>query len=530
MAEEPQPRHDHYDVVVIGAGIGGLTAGAMLAKEGMRVLVLDQRPTAGGVCHSFARQGFTFDVGPHLLSGCGPRGVVRRTLAELGVERDVEFLAVNPLAQTVFPQHRLTIPPDFETYVDSLSRSFPKERPHLMMLFREMSEVYEEIDSLPSDFGILDFLKVPVTHPIFMKYPNKTYADMMDEFLRDPKLKSVISGLWVYFGMPPSQISAVFWSVVMMAYFLEGGFYPKGGLGSLTAAMVKGFEAQGGEFVGSALVTRIMVEGDEATGIEFRDVSGKWGASGELVSPGSPTGKKLTVLADRVISNGDARRTLLQLVGESHIPQKYRRKLAGYEVSLSLLKVGLGASIDLAGSPVAYHDTAFFPTYDFDAVYARMQTSLPEAPCDITIPSITDPSLAPQGHHCIYLWNYAPFEGADDWEGESQRSADRLVRWAEDNGLPGLSQASVVREVMTPQTMHGYSLSSEGAPYGWAFPPSQMGFGRLQPRTPIKNLYLTGHWTTPGAGIAGVVMSGRNTASIVAAKGARRLEIWRKSA
>lgn len=237
----------------------------------------------------------------------------------------------------------------------------------------------------------------------------------------------------------------------------------------------------------------------------------------------------MTVAADRIVSNGDARHTLLRLVGEERIPPKYRRRLRRLEPSLSLMKVAVGARIDLTDSPFACHDTVFYDSYDFDAVYRRMRSALPEAPCDITVTTVTDPSLAPAGHHCIYLWNYAPFNAVADWKTEAQRLADRFVRWAEENGFPGLTKATVTREVMTPQTLHDYSLSSEGAPYGWAFTPSQMGFNRLQPRTPIRRLYLAGHWTTPGAGIAGVVMSGRNTAAIIAREG-QGFHVWRKSA
>lgn len=524
-----QPRRDRYDVVVIGAGIGGLTAAALLAKQGMDVLVLDRRPVPGGVCHSFEKDGFTFDVGPHLLSNCGPTGIVHRTLRELGVDNLVQFLRIDPLARVMFPGVEITLLPSYEAFVDELARYFPAWRKQLLMLFREMNEVYEEVDSLPSDFGLWDFLKVPVTHPIFMKYPKRTCAEMMEDFLAEPKLRSIVSALWVYFGLPPSRLSAVFWSVVMMAYFREGGFYPRGGLRSLAAAMLAALNKHGGEFLGNAEVTRILLQGDEAVGVEFGDVSQRWGPRGELLHPQAPVQETFRVSAGAVICNADARRTLLDGVGEAHLPRKYVRRLLTYEPSLSVVKVGIAAKIDLEGSPFVAHDTVLHQDYDSDVVYERMRTGLPHGPCDVSIPTLTDSSLAPEGYHCIYLWNYAPYDSSSDWKSEGARLADAFVAWAEEHGLPGLSSAIVSREVMTPQTLSEYSLSTQGAPYGWAFAPSQMGFKRLQPRTPIRNLYLAGHWTTPGAGIAGVVMSGRNTASIIAQQ-RHGIAIWRKSA
>jgi len=524
-----EPKSDRYDAVVIGAGIGGLTSGALMAQRGMRVLVLDQRPVPGGVCHSFRREGFTFDVGPHLLSNCGPQGTVGKLLRQLGVEHQVEFLSVNPLAKVVFPDFEVEIPPSYEAFTEILGQRFAEEKPRLRMLFREMQEVYEETNSLPSSFGLWDFLKVPVTHPVFMKYPNKTYGEMMDEFLMDAELKSILSALWVYFGLPPSEISAVFWSVVMMAYFLEGGYYPKGGIGKVAQALVKGLENQGGEFLPNTLAEGIRVRDGRVTGVELSDVAHRWLPDGRLgPEAGAPPKEKYFIETPTVVSNGDARRTFLTLVGEEHLSGKYVKKLHEMEPSQPLLKIALGVEMDVKAAGLGYHDTVFFDSYDPDAVYRRMQGQLPEKACDITIPSVTDPGLAPPGHHCLYLWNYVPSDLVRDWPSIEAEVTEQMIDSAEEV-LPGLSAAIRLKSVMSPWTLHQYVLSSEGAPYGWTFTPRQMGFNRLQPRTPIKGLYLAGHWTTPGAGVAGVVLSGRNTAEIVVNE-AESFYLWRKSA
>lgn len=523
-----EPARDKYDVVIIGAGLAGLTCGGLLAREGLKVLVADQRPAPGGVCHSFRRGDFIFDVGPHLLSGCGEGWVVHRILKSLGADGEVEFIPVNPLAKVVFPDYAIEVPPSFDAFIQALAQRFPEEVPKMGMLFREMLQMYMDVDSLPATFGLWDFLKVPVTHPIFFKYPNKTYLQMMDEFLLDDRLKSIIAGLWVYFGLPPSKISSVFWTIVMMTYFLGGGYYPKGGLGQLAGAFAKGLANQGGELALNTMVDKIVVKDGQAVGVEVSDASSKWLADGHLAPQELAEGRKRRfIAADYIISNGDARRTFLELVGTEHLPGNYIKTLQQMEPSLSLIKVALGVDVELRGTEVGYHDTVFFDSYDMDKVFQDMKTKLPEAACDVTIPSISDPTLAPPGKHCVYLWNYAPYDAVKDWERDEDRAADRLVQRAE-RVIPGLSKHIVARAVMTPLTMHRYALTTEGAPYGWAFSPGQMGFGRLQPRSPIKGLYLAGHWTTPGAGVAGVVMSGERTAEIIKAK--EGFAIWRKSA
>ncbi len=128
----------------------------------------------------------------------------------------------------------------------------------------------------------------------------------------------------------------------------------------------------------------------------------------------------------------------------------------------------------------------------------------------------------------IHLWNYAPFMDGDSWESKAKDVADNMIRSAE-KYLPGLSDSIETKLIMTPASIQRYALTKNGAPYGWTFSPGQMGISRVQPRTPIKNLILSGHWTTPGAGVAGVAMSGENSATILLNETDKRY-FWRRSA
>ena len=517
---------DKYEVIVIGAGIGGLSTAGLLAKAGKSVLVLDQRPEPGGVCHSFERDGYTFDVGPHLLSGCGREGVVTNQLRELGVADSVEFLDVNPLANIILPDFSMEVPSDTRQFVENLCKEFPDNRSGIEMLFREMQQTYEEMNDLPSTFSLLQFLKVPVTHPVFMKYPSQTFDTMAEDFVMDERINAAISSFWSYFGIPPSKMSALFWAAVVMGYLNQGGHIVKGGSAKLGQAYVKAIESFGGEFLPEHQVDEITVKNGKATGVKLRSVNGRWDSKGRYVG-NEKSGELSTVKADVIISNADAGTTLNSMLPPSTVSDKFLEKLAGQEETPSLVKISLGVKMDIPEG-MRYHDTIIYDSYDMDKIFERMCEELPDSPVDITIPSLTDPSLAPEGGHLIHLWNYAPFNDGNSWDDIAEEVADKMILSAE-KYLPGLKDAIDVKLIMTPNSMYKYAQTKKGAPYGWTFSPSQIGVNRLQPRTPIKNVLLAGHWTTPGAGVAGVAMSGANTAEIALNEMDKKY-FWRKSA
>jgi phytoene dehydrogenase-like protein len=123
------------------------------------------------------------------------------------------------------------------------------------------------------------------------------------------------------------------------------------------------------------------------------------------------------------------------------------------------------------------------------------------------LPSLHDPSLAPAGHGALTLLTYRPYDSVKDWSGERARMEEVMIKKAE-GILPGLGSKIKVRDFASPQTLEHYTYASSGGPYGWDFTPDQVGIARLQPITPIENLLLAGHWTTPGGGTPTAMYSG----------------------
>ena len=198
-----------YDVVIIGAGIGGLTCGALLAKSGFKTLIIEQHSIPGGYCTSFKRKGFIFDAAVHFTEGLGEGGRFHQILKDLGVEKEIEVYKIDPLARFFFGDESFSVPADLNEYISMLSKKFPKEEKGISELFKTIKRLEEEAEKLPTPLHIWNVLFHPLKYPLILKYYNKTFADMLADFIKDAKLGSIISAGWPYVGLPPSKVSAL---------------------------------------------------------------------------------------------------------------------------------------------------------------------------------------------------------------------------------------------------------------------------------------------------------------------------------
>lgn len=482
-----QIKKDWYDTIIVGGGLAGLTCGAFLAKAGMSVLVLEKEPKPGGCCTSFQRDGFTFDVGVHFVLGAGPEGSAGRILSALGAEKAVEFVKVDPMYRAAFPDFSLDVPLDWKAFVELLAARFPQERPGLSRLWDEMKELYDQMYALPDELSLWDKARFPLNYTLLANYSGRTFQEMLDDSLHDLKLKAVVSSLWPFLGCPPSRVSAVYMSGLLATCFIEKAYYPKGGTGKLSQALAEAFVSQGGEFATQTEVTGILVKGGRACGVEL--------ANGERLG------------SFFVVSASDARRTFLSLVGERYLKPGFVNKLKTMRPSFSPCESYLGISLSQEEAQSLSHQVFTYDSYDMDQAYQKMLSGDPGAPVAFALPSLHDPSLAPQGHGALTLLTYRPYDSVKDWSGERARMEEVMLEKAE-RILPGLGSKIKVRDFATPRTIERFTYASSGGPYGWDFTPDQVGIARLQPITPIKNLLLAGHWTTPGGGTSTTMYSG----------------------
>ncbi len=494
-----------YDAVVIGAGLGGLSAAAAFARQGFKVLVLEQHSVPGGYASAFTRPGgFVFDVSLHSTS-VGIRDGVPNLIQGFPEIEDVVFVPHKPLYRVIYPDHDIRVPHrDVPAYVKILKSHFPGEADSIDGIFADMKGFTDELGRLQTAGGQVDMSTFPTSYPHVFKNFNRTWAAMLDDRIKDPKLKAVISGLWGYFGLPPSKVSTFYYAMPLMGYLEEGGYYPVGTSQRISDAFVALIEKHGGEVKLNAKVERILVRDHAATGVRTAD-----GAE---------------YRARAVVSNANAPDTFTRMMpDEKEFLKDLLARMDGLSVSFSTFLVWMGLRTDLVRK-VGLEDSEIFynTSYDIEADYRDILAGgLPENPgFGLTVYDNLGPGFSPKGKNTL---NIIVAQGYDHWKKyetdyfygnkdaytkEKMRLADILIDKAEKTLLPGLRESIEVLEVATPLTNLRFTGHPRGAVYGWDQTVDNSGQRRFPQKTPIRNLYLSGAWTFPGHGYGACVPSG----------------------
>ena len=468
-----------YDTIVVGTGVGGLTAAAILARSGRRVLAIESHDRVGGYAHAFRRGPYHFDAAVHLIGGCDKGGLIDRLLVSLSARQECEMVAANPCYRAVFPEFSLDAPSGLPEFSNAYQAAFPNHANGIESFLLECSRLRKLTQRILSgekaDKDALETLN---------RHRRATVADVIHEHFDDTRAEAALTTLWPYLGLPPKRLSFLYWSAMLMSYIEDGAYYCKGTFQVFANALADVVRNSGGDIRLKRSVQSIDVDTDGVRGVRLDD--------GEFAA------------ATTVVSNADARQTI-DLVGAEKLPLRYTRNLSRLQPSLSALVAYIAT--DLPSESLANtHETFYYETWDHERSFARSETGKPDW-FTITVPTLLDPSLAPSGESLIVFTTLLPFDVEADWRAAKERYRV-LIMEALEKKIPNLGSHVKVMEVGTPKTMQRYTHNSYGALYGWALTPAQIGPGRPSATTPIPGLHLAGHWTQPGGGIYGVVTSG----------------------
>ncbi len=508
---------EQWDAIVIGSGLGGLTAAAYLATNGMRTLVLEQHYVAGGNAHVFRRKRtFEFDVGVHYIGDCGPGGGIPTILRGVGLDGKIEFLEMDPdgFDTLMFPGITFRVPKGWDKYRERLVATFPDDETAIHACIDVLQKVTEEFGAIRMPITPDDLPRLSREAPTFLKWGLRPLADLFDDCGLGQKSRAILAGEGGDYAVPPSR-TPVLLHAALMGHYLKGAYYPKGGGQVLPAHLVDVIRSNCGEVRMRVRVERIIIEDGKAVGVRL--VGGD-----ELRAP-------------VVVSNADLKRTFIDMVGAEHASPETLKKVADYRMALPLFCVYLGLDIDLRDK-MPNTNYWYYDTFDIEGMYREAgEGNVPSSlMMFITAGSVKDPEtemIAPKGCTSIEVMTIVPpdyrlwaveqgpaagerYHGNKDYRSFKDKLTDMLIEGAE-RIIPGLREHIVWKEAASPITQEKYTLSTGGTSYGIEIAVDQFGPNRPSSTTEIPGLFLAGASTMQGHGIGGVMAGGIACASAV---------------
>lgn len=509
------PAADGYDAILIGSGIGGLSAAALLAKHAAkRVLVLERHYTAGGFTHVFHRPGYEWDVGVHYIGEVhDPASAVRRIFDHISEGR----LQWNPMPDVydriVIADRSYDFVRGRQRFAHRIKQYFPAEARAIDRYLERVAEASRAARPFFAEKAIPAFaarIAGRLLRSGFLKYASRTTAEVLAELTGNPELIAVLTSQWGDYGLPPSQSSFGIHALIA-AHYLEGASYPLGGASSIASAIAPVIERAGGKILVSAEVAEILVDAsNRARGVRMAD------------------GREIR--ADLVISDAGAHNTVSRLLQPSSAARLgLMEKIESIPPSSAHLSLYLGLRKRPGDPPLAATNLWIYPSNDHDANVRRFHEN-PEAPFPllfVSFPSEKDPDFARRhpGRATIEAVTLAPYDWFAAWQDRrwkqrgteydalKQRFTDRILTQLEQH-LPGIRSRIEHCELSSPLSTRHFANYEHGEIYGLSATPARFQTRELQPRTPVRNLFLTGS-DAASFGVTGALMGGVLSASAI---------------
>ncbi|WP_336250481.1 FAD-dependent oxidoreductase [Stomatohabitans albus] len=505
-----------YDAIVIGSGIGGLTAAGLLARVAKkRVLVLERHIEPGGLTHCFRRNGASWDVGIHYIGQMDPESPSRQYLDLLTGGALQWNRMPDGFERFIYPDMEFVVPSDPMEYQAQLMAQFPDEGGAIRRYFRDIKWVTRWIT-----LRMASGMTPPWIAPILIglgtltnRMPLQTTKQYLERRFCSPQLRALLASQWGDYGLPPSK-SAFAIHALIVNHYLQGGWFPRGGSAQIARMIERQIEHRGGAVRVGQHVSRILIEQGRAVGVHVHDIRG--GDTGDCI-----------YRAPLIISDAGARVTFESLLPKTgkigRRTAKLRKAIAAIGHGTSVVTVYLQLTRHIHSIGLNGENLWIYTGLDHDAMANKAAAALVSGQPSSAFVSFPSVKAGEQKHHTAEIIAFIDANAFEPWKRQpkGQRDTEYLALKTRigaglidlvDQAVPGFGALVDRFEVATPLTIEHYTAHPQGAFYGLPATPRRYQAKPLGPRTPIPGLLLSGQ-DAGELGIMGAVMGGVAAAS-----------------
>jgi len=456
-------KKDQYDVIIIGAGIGGLVCGCYLAKAGLKVLIIEKNNKVGGYVQSFERDGFVFDTGVHSLEDIEKEGILGGVIKDLNLFKYVNFYKKKITDTFIFSNNKVNFFNNIDETTDELKNIFKEDSNNINQFFKFLKNSSE------------------IT---FFKFRNKPFLEIVNTFFKNQKLKFIFLTLMRNLGVPSSKISATTALIFLKKYLLDGGYYPKGGMQNFSNALFFTLKDLGGNIIFDAIAKKITRNKDKELYYIEMDKDTKF-------------------FSKKIVCAGDISYAIKYLLSSFKLPQKIFRQLDDMKTTLSVFITYIGVNKNLR-KEVGNDSTIWIldnNTKNIDKEFEKVY--LGKILLDNKVKMVGfGPINTNENKDNIYIIKTAKYD--DIWLQKNNDIIAYSVIQEVENSL-GLNLSSYIKIITTstPYTLYKYTLNKNGAIHGWIPSPKQIHPYLIIKELGNENIYFVGHWVT-GFGQGGI--------------------------
>ena len=491
-----------YDAIIVGGGLGGLSAGAILARQGKKVLLLEQHYIPGGCATTFKRKDFIMEVGLHAMDGhLINQESQRSVLRFLGVKKNIQFLPLPEFFRIKNQHIDFVFPRGSKNAMKALISAYPGEEAGIRKFFSIIMGVQQELSRFPKKTWrrALVLPLSPLLFPNIIKTLKLTVGKCLDRYIDSEDLKLILQGNLLYYHDDPYSMSMAFFAKAQASFIHNGGYFIRGGSQKLSDSLAEVIRSNHGTLLLGKKVTQILISKGKAVGVSFSDAFNHRFGPVEARSNHVIFSGAIPLVTDLVTGNYKSR---------------IERKINKLVPSCSLLCVYMGFKKE-----VKHLNHKHYSTFIYGNDVRNLKSVLPNNYGDWNTRNFVfvdygqiDSGLAPEGKSFGVICaadRISDWEGLDDREYRKKKEeiAEILMGRLEQE-IPGITDLIEYYDVGTSKTIRRYTLNPFGSPYGYAQLPGQAGMKRPSNRSPVKNLWFAGTWTFPGGGFTGAIVSG----------------------